>query len=59
MFQDAVAEFIEGIREGFQLFAALIVAPFLVCKEFITSTGRWAPPQDDARADSGTDQTGA
>ena len=59
MFEDAVAEIIAGMREWLQLFVALIAAPFVVCKEFVTGSGRWAPRQEDVRADSGVDRTGA
>jgi len=43
-----VAGFNEGFRDAFRLFWALIAAHVEVCKEFITSTGRFAPKQDDA-----------
>ncbi len=59
VFEDAIAEIIAGMREWLQLYVALIAAPFVVCKEFVTGTGRWAPRQEGARADCGVDRTGA
>jgi hypothetical protein len=53
----AFAEIVEGMREWLQLFGALIAAPFLVCKEFVTSTGRWAPRRDDTPANAAGDRT--
>ena len=53
--QRAVAEIFEGMREWLQLYIALIAAPFVVCKEFIAGTGRWAQ-RVDTRADSAGDQ---
>jgi hypothetical protein len=50
-FAGFVAGVVEGMRDGLQLILALIAAPFLVCIEFATRTGRWKPRQDDARAD--------
>jgi len=58
-FKFAVGEIVAGMREACQLFVAIIAAPFLVCKEFATSTGRWAPKRDRASEDAVGERTGA
>ena len=47
------------MREGCELFVAIIAAPFVVCKDFIQGNGRWALDAHDARADSAGDQQDA
>ena len=46
-FGELMAAVMEGMRNEIRFFWALIKAPFLVCKEFITSTGQFAPKRDD------------
>jgi hypothetical protein len=58
-FEDFVGGMHEGMRDGFQFSLALIAAPFVVFIEFVTSTGRWAPRQDDTSMDSARDRTEA
>jgi hypothetical protein len=57
MFREAVAEIIAGIREAFQLYIAIIAAPFVVCIEFATNTGRWKRAQKDIPGESVGDRT--
>jgi hypothetical protein len=58
-FEYAISEIAEGFREGLRFMCAFTAAPFVVWMEFVTNTGQWAPRQDDTRADSGDDRTGA
>jgi hypothetical protein len=51
-FEFAVTEILAGMREGCELFVAIIAAPFVVCKDFIQGNGRWALDAHDVRADS-------
>jgi hypothetical protein len=57
MWKDFREGFVEGVREGFEFYVALITAPFtapfMVCSEFIHRTGRFKPRQDDSRPDQG------
>jgi len=55
----AISEIYAGYVEGWQLLGAIIAAPFVVCKEFILGTGRWAVHTGEARADSAGDPPSA
>jgi hypothetical protein len=50
-FAGLMADVVKGMRNEFRFFRALIIAPWLVCKEFITSTGQFAPKRDDSHTD--------
>jgi hypothetical protein len=59
MFEDAIAEIVEGFGEGLRFMWAFITAPFVVWMEFVTNTGRWAPRDGGSRSDLDSDRTGA
>ena len=57
MWQDFREGFVEGAREAFRFYVALITtpftAPYAVFLEFIHRTGRFKPREDDPRPEQG------